>query len=422
MHILYVSQYFPPEMGAPAARVYELSRHWVRSGHMVTVLTGFPNHPTGVVPTEYRHKLRRLTVREDVDGINVVRTWLYPAPNRYPPERIANYTSFFVSACVRGIFLERPDIVIATSPQLLVGACGWWLSRLWGSPFVFEVRDLWPESLLASGIGRSESLLIRSLDGIASFLYRRAHCIVVVSEAFKTRLVAERGVPESKIAVIENGVDPEEFRPREDAGEVRRRLGLEGRFVVSYIGTLGYAHRLGSVLEAAARLSALAPDVMFLLVGEGAEKEKLREAAAQRGLTNVKFVDQRPRKEVPVYISASDVCLVLLKDAELFTTVLPSKMFEFMACERPVVLGVNGHAREVLDRAHAGVYVPPEDPDALMQAVLALRRDATLRSRLGQNGRQFVLCHYSRGEKASAYLRALESLKGSSSIMSGTGE
>lgn len=412
MHILYVSQYFPPEMGAPAARVYELSRHWVRAGHRVTVLTGFPNHPTGVVPVEYRRRLWRLTLRESVDAVSVVRTWLYPAPNRYPAERILNYVSFFLSACVRGIFLERPDVVIATSPQLLVGLCGWWLSRRWRCPFVFEVRDLWPESLPASGIGRSDSALIRGLDMIASFLYRRAERIVVVSEAFKTRLVAERRLSEDKIEVIENGVETEVFFPREEAAALRRELGLADRFVVSYIGTLGYAHGLGSVLQAAERLLTVAPEVIFLLVGEGAEKEKLREAAARQRLANVKFLDQQPRKDIPLYISASDACLVLLRDAELFTTVLPSKMLEFMACARPVVLGVNGHAREVLNRAQAGIYVPPEDSDALAQAVLALRQDEALRSQLGHNGRQFVLRHYDRGDKASAYIRVLESVVG----------
>src|ERR1700730_7765437 len=184
MKILYVSQYFPPEMGAPAARAAELSRHWARDGHEVTVLTGFPNHPTGKVPPEYRNKLRRLVMPESVEGANVVRTWLFPFPNRRAYERMLNYSSFCVSAASTGLFLSRPDVVIATSPQLLVALSGWWLACCKHVPFVFEVRDLWPESLAAVGIGKENSILHRSLSKIAGFLYRQCDRIVVVAPAF----------------------------------------------------------------------------------------------------------------------------------------------------------------------------------------------------------------------------------------------
>jgi lipopolysaccharide/colanic/teichoic acid biosynthesis glycosyltransferase len=411
VHILYVSQYFPPEMGAPAARVYELSRHWVAAGHRVTVLTGFPNHPTGVVPPQYRRRLRRGTVREVVDGIEVVRTWLYPAPNRRPGERMLNYASFFVSACLRGVVLEPPDVVIATSPQLLVGLSGWWISGMKRCPFVFEVRDLWPESLLASGIGREDSPLIRSLERLASFLYRRCDRIVVVTEAFKENLIAQRGLPGEKIDVIENGVETDDFCPREVGNVLREHLDLDGKFVVSYIGTIGYAHGLEIVLEAARRLKVVLPEVLFLLVGEGAEKEKLQALVERERVTNLRFLRQQPRNAIPSFINASDVCLVLLRKAELFTTVLPSKMLEFMACGRPVVLGVDGQARRILDEAQAGIYIPPEDPAAFTQAVTDLYRNPALRSRLGENGREFILKHYSREQKAFQYLRILEGLK-----------
>ncbi|MGB0005676.1 MAG: glycosyltransferase, partial [Candidatus Sulfotelmatobacter sp.] len=179
MKILYISQYFPPEMGAPAARAVELSRHWVATGHDVTVLTGFPNHPTGVVPREYRDKFRRLVVHEQTDGIHVVRSWLLPFPNRKAYERILNYCSFCISAASTGIFLSRPDVVIATSPQLLVGLSGWFVARWKRVPFVFEVRDLWPESLTAVGMGDADSLLQRCLARIAGFLYQRSDRVVV---------------------------------------------------------------------------------------------------------------------------------------------------------------------------------------------------------------------------------------------------
>ena len=176
-------------MGAPAARVSELSRHWAGAGHEVTVLTGFPNHPTGIVPPQYRVKFRHLVSRELIDGVNVVRSWLFPFPNRKAHERMLNYSSFCVSSASTGMFLSRPDVIIATSPQLLVGLSGWWLAHYKRVPFVFEVRDLWPESLVAVGVGNHNSWLHRSLARVAGFLYRSSQHIVVVSPAFKDHSV-----------------------------------------------------------------------------------------------------------------------------------------------------------------------------------------------------------------------------------------
>src|SRR5579863_2454682 len=266
MKILYVSQYFPPEMGAPAGRAAELSRLWAQDDHEVTVLTGFPNHPTGVVPNAYRRKFRRLVTREDVEGVNVVRTWLVPFPNRKAYERILNYSSFCVSAATTGLLLDQPDVVIATSPQLLVGLSGWWLARCNGAPFIFEVRDLWPESLAAVGVGRSDSLLHRTLAKIAGFLYRHSDRIVVVTPAFKKHLIENWQVPEEKILVVENGVDANLFGRRPLNVPLRRELGAEEKFVVSYIGTIGNAHGLETLVETATLLRERAPNVLFLLV------------------------------------------------------------------------------------------------------------------------------------------------------------
>jgi colanic acid biosynthesis glycosyl transferase WcaI len=398
-------------MGAPAARVFELARHWVRWGHRVTVLTGFPNHPTGKIPDEYRRKFRLLTCREKIAGVQVIRTWLYPAPNRFPLERILNYTSFFASACIRGSVLSRPDVVIGTSPQLLSGLCGWWLSRLYRCPFVFEVRDLWPESLLASGIGRSGSTFIRTLDFISGFLYRHSEKIVVVTDAFKDNLIRKRGIPPAAIEVITNGVEPDVFYPDLDRDSTRTKLGLEGKYVVSYIGTIGMAHGLEALLNAAQRIQKITDEVVFLLVGEGAERARLQSLCNDMGLTNVRFTGQQPRDRIPALIAASDACLVLLRNSELFKTVLPSKMFEFFSGARPVILGVDGEARRVLERAEAGISVKPEDPDSLAEAVLYLYKRPDLRARYGENARRFVLQEYSRDRKAADYIEVLKSLQ-----------
>jgi colanic acid biosynthesis glycosyl transferase WcaI len=410
MKILYVSQYFPPEMGAPAGRAAELSRLWAEDGHEVTVLTGFPNHPTGTVPPEYRRKLRRLVARESYHDVNVVRTWLFPFPNRKVHERILNYSSFCISSATTGLFLHQPDVVIATSPQLLVGLAGWWLARCNGVPFVFEVRDLWPESLAAVGVSSHNSVLHRALGKIAGFLYRSCDRLVVVSPAFKEYLIEHWRVPEEKISVVENGVETSQFSRLTPNLVVRRALRAEDKFIASYIGTMGNAHGLETMLEAAALLRDRAPRVLFLIVGEGAEKARIVSLAHSRGLTNVRFVGQQPREKIPAYITASDACLVLLKRSELFKTVLPTKMLEFMSCARAVILGVDGHARKVMEQANAGIYVTPEDPAALADAVLRLAADPVLRESLGRNGRQHVLQYFSRQQTARLYLDVLQDL------------
>jgi colanic acid biosynthesis glycosyl transferase WcaI len=407
--ILYVSQYFPPEMGAPAARAAELAHHWAQDGHDVTVLTGFPNHPTGVVPPEYRARFHRLVARETLDGVNVVRTWLFPFPNRKAYERMLNYSSFCVSSASTGLFVSRPDVIIATSPQLLVGLSGWWLARCKRVPFVFEVRDLWPESLAAVGLGDANTVLHRFLAKVAGFLYRRCSRVVVVTPAFKDHLFQHWHIPREKVSVVENGVEADLFSPHA-TGDLRRELGAEGKFVVSYIGTMGLAHGLETLVEAAAQLQYLAPQVLFLLVGEGADKGRIMALARARGLSNLLFIDQQPRKRIPAYICASDACLVLLKKTSIFQTVIPTKMLEFMSCARPVILGVDGQARKILEEARAGIVIEPENATALAQAVISLAADAGLRESLGRNGRHHILQRFSRQHTAKTYIDVLESL------------
>jgi colanic acid biosynthesis glycosyl transferase WcaI len=413
MKILYVSQYFPPEMGAPSARAAELSRHWAAAGHDVTVLTGFPNHPTGVVPPEYRDKFRRLIAHEQTDGVNVVRTWLLPFPNRKAYERMLNYSSFCASAATTGLFLSRPDVVIASSPQLLVAVSGWWLAQWKRVPFVFEVRDLWPESLAAVGMSDGNSLLHRSLARIAGFLYSHADRIVVVAPAFEDYLVEHWRVPREKISVIENGVETELFAPEPfsaEAAALRKELDAEGKFVVSYIGTMGMAHGLETIIAAAVQLQTTNPEIVFLMLGEGAEKEHIVALAQQRGLNNLRFVDQQPRERIPAYISASDVCLVPLKKTDLFKTVIPTKMLEFMSCARPVILGVDGQARAILEEARGGLVIEPENSDALVSAIRYLTANREAGLELGQNGRGYIVRKFSRGNTAEKYILVLKHL------------
>jgi glycosyltransferase involved in cell wall biosynthesis len=412
--ILYISQYFPPEMGAPSARASELAQHWALAGHDVSVLTGFPNHPTGVVPAEWRGRLRRLIYREKIGSVQVFRTWLWPLPNRKAHERMRNYASFCVSAALRGMVIPRPDVIIASSPQLLVGLSGWWIAFSRQVPFVFEVRDLWPESLTAVGVGDEDSLLHHALAAVAKFLYQRCDRIVVVTPAFKEHLMRRWRVPAEKISVVENGVETDLFKPSSAAANhaLRRELGAQGKFLVCYIGTMGMAHGLETLLDAASQLQRQNSNAQFLLVGEGAEKERIRTMAHSRGLTNVSFLDQQPREKIPAFISASDACLVLLKKTDVFKTVIPTKMLEFMSCARPVILGVDGQARQIIEDAGAGLVIEPENSEALVGAINQLSANRDVGVALGQKGREYIQQHFSRGQTAEKYIEVLSTLLG----------
>jgi len=302
-------------------------------------------------------------------------------------------------------------VIIASSPQLLVGLAGWWLAFTRQIPFVFEVRDLWPESLGAVGAAGERSLLHHALARIAGFLYRRADRIVVVTSAFKDHLIHRWRVPAQKIDVVENGVETDLFAPDSAAAAGRRtELNAESRFLVSYIGTLGMAHGLETLLDAAATLQSKAPHVLFLLVGEGSEKERIKSLAQSRGLANVRFLDQQPREKIPSFISASDLCLVLLKKTDVFKTVIPTKMLEFMSCARPVILGVEGQARQILEDAGAGLAIEPENAAAIAAAIIQLDHNRELAKTLGEQGRSYILQNFSRASTAEEYITVLREI------------
>ncbi len=404
MKILYVSQYFPPEMGAPAARVHELSREWARTGHRVTVLTGFPNHPTGVIPPEYRGQWLR---RESVDGVDVVRVPIYAAANKGVFLRAANYLSYAASATAVGPWLvERPDVLVATSPQFLTAAAGRLLSWCKRVPFVFEVRDLWPRSIVEVGAMTADSPAVKALEMLERWLYRSADHIVVVTESF-VQEIAAHGIPAGKISVVTNGVDLDLFRPG-DREQARAELGLPPGFLATYVGTHGMAHGLDLLLDAAAALRDL--PVRFLLVGEGAEKAALQRQAAARGLDDVLFWNQCPRDKVARILAASNVCLVLLRDKPLFRAVIPSKIFEFMGAGRGILTTVDGESRRIIETAVAGVFCPPGDAKALVNALRHLVDNPGRLDAMGEAGRQYVERHYSRKALAARYLDLLSGL------------
>ncbi|NQU26391.1 MAG: glycosyltransferase family 4 protein [Candidatus Nealsonbacteria bacterium] len=405
MRILYVSQYFPPEMGAPAARVYDLSKEWVRLGHDVTVLTAFAHHPLGIKAPQDR---RVLTRRERVDGIDVVRAYVYAVPNKGTAKRMLSYASFMLSATVLGrIRVCRPDVVIATSPQLLCGLAGYSLARMMRVPFVFEVRDLWPETMVAIDAVKEKSLVFRGLRALARALYTRCDRIVTVGEGYAESINRLYGIDRSKMGIVHNGIDLELFRPSPKANDVRQEYGWSDKFVAMYLGTHGMCHGLDSVLKVAREMRHDGKR-LFVFVGEGAEKGHLKGLAAQWRLPNVQFIDQQPRDRVPKFYAACDIGIVCLRDSPRFREVLPSKIFEYLGMERPVLLSVDGEARRLVENAGAGVCVPPEDTDAMVSGIERLCRERRQLEEMGRNGRAYVSRHFDRKKLAEKYISILE--------------
>ncbi len=401
MRILFFSHYFPPEVNAPANRTFEHCRQWAAAGHDVTVVTCAPNCPDGALYDGYRN---RLFQQEEMDGIRVVRVWTFLAANRGFARRVANYLTYLLSATLAAPFLPRPDVIVATTPQFFCGWAGVLAGLLRRAPLVLEVRDLWPDSIAAVGALKSR-VALGLLGKLERLLYRSARRIVTVGPGYRANLIA-KGVPPEKIAVVPNGVDLRRFAPRPRADELAARLGVAGKFVCSYIGTVGMAHGLEVVLGAAERLRGRS-DIAFLIVGGGAQREALARAKEQRGLANVLFAGRQPREAVPDLLSITDAALIHLRSTPLFRTVLPSKLFEAMAAARPIILGVEGDAADLLRRAQAGLAIPPEDPQALAQAVVRLREHPDEARRLGDNGLAYVREQFDRGTLAARYLDLL---------------
>ena len=411
MKIAYVSQYFPPEIGAPSARVHELARQWVRDGHEVTVLTAFAHHPTGVKTPEDR---RALTRRETVDGIDVVRTYVWASPNKGTVKRMVSYASFMASAISIGPWrLGRPDVLVATSPQLLCAVAGYALARALRVPFVFEVRDLWPESIMAVDAMGGDSVVVRQLRRVADHLYRNADQVVTVGEGYRRRIHELYGLPLERMEVLHNGIDTSLFQPGPRDNAVRREHGWGDRFVAMYLGTHGMAHALGKVLEVAERLRHV-EDLLFVFVGEGAEKDALKARARELGLPNVQFIDQQPKARVPEFYAACDLGLVTLRDTPLFQEVLPSKIFEYLGMARPVLISVAGEARRLVEAAGGGEFVPPEDVTAMVDAIMRLRGDRARLVEMGERGREYVVEHFDRRVLARRYAELLSDVAGCS--------
>ena len=401
MNILFLTENFPPETNAAASRVYERACYWVRWGHTVTVVTCAPNFPRGVLFDGYRNRWHQT---EEMDGIRVVRVKTFIAANRGVVLRGIDFLSFGVSGLVAALFEARPDVVVATSPQFFTAVAGYGVGALRRLPFVFELGDLWPASIAAVGAVR-HSFPLKLLERMELHLYRRSAAIVALTGALKANLVT-RGISMEKIAVVMNGVDLSRYAPRPRDETLADAWGLGDKFVVGYIGTHGMAHALDNVLDAADRLRD-APDVCFLFVGGGAERERLLAEAFRRGLRNVVFQELQRKQMMPAVWSLCDVALVHLKNSPLFAGALPSKIFEAMGMGLPIVLASpEGEASRLVTR-HGGVWVPAGEPTALADALLDLNAEPWNLARLSAASLAAAPAH-SRESQARDTLRVLQ--------------
>ncbi|MHB9149551.1 MAG: glycosyltransferase family 4 protein [Thermoleophilia bacterium] len=405
MRILVVHQYFLEANQGGGSRFNQLTRYWREAGNQVTVVAGSVHYATGERTAGHHGVVLDETT---ADGIRVRRCYVSPSYNSSFLGRLWAYVSFMLSGTWAALTAGPHDIVVATSPPLFAGIPGLVVSLLRRRPFVFEVRDLWPESAIETGV-LTNSVLIRLSYYAESLLYRRATAINVLTPAFREHLIAHKDVPAEKIWYIPNAADLDLFSPGPTNNAVRREYGLDGRFVVSYMGAHGLANGLDQILDAAEILRD-EPDVVFMLIGDGMEKPRLREQARARSLCNVLFVDNQPKERMADFCNASDVCSAVLRKAETFKTVYPNKLFDYMACARPSIVAIDGVARKLVEDAGAGLFVPPEDPEKLAAAVLYLRDNPKIAKRMGASGRAFVEKHFDRSVLALRYERLLRSL------------
>ena len=391
MRILFITDNFPPEVNAPAARTYDHCKRWVEQGAEVTVITCAPNFPQGKVYEGYKNSFCNT---ELVDGIKVVRVWSYISPNEGFIKRIMDYISFAFMAFWAGLF-KPCDIIIATSPQFFTTFTGWSLAKLKRRPWVFELRDLWPESIITVG-AMKRSFAIKVFEKIEHFMYRSADMIIPVTDAFKNHLIS-RDIPADKIHVVTNGVDPKTFPKTEKNQKLIMKLGLTDKFVISYIGTHGMAHGLDFIINCLPRIAD--PSIHFLFVGDGAAKKNAQDHAEKLSLTNVTFLPPVSKDEVSEYVALSDAVLVPLKKSDTFKSVIPSKIFESAVMQKPILLGVDGQAREIVEEFEAGLYFEPENEAEFLKAVSEIKNNKKLFADI-QAGEEKLARAYDRNDLA----------------------
>jgi colanic acid biosynthesis glycosyl transferase WcaI len=402
MRILMLAQHFAPEEIAGAGLATDLATDLVAAGHTVSFVTCAPNHPHGRVFPGYRNSL---LAKEQWQGVQVIRTWSYISPPAGFWRRIFNYGTFSATAFYGGLAAGKPDVIFSYSPPLPLGVSAWALSRLWRVPWVLRVEDLYPDAAVAAGVLRNRPA-IGFFYALEKWLYRRASHISLISEGFRQALLA-KGVAAEKLSVVPVWADPQAVMPLPRQNAFRANQGLTDEFVVMYAGNLGHASAVEDVMEAAYHLRER-EDICFLMIGEGVKKASLQQFAADRGLTNVRFLPYQPREAFADMMAAADVSLVTL-NAQSSGTSLPSKTFNIMASARPIlaVTPADSDMARLVAEADCGVSVLPGAPEQLAEAILALQNGGARLAEMGRNGRKELEAVYSRQVCVTQYEAAL---------------
>lgn len=403
MNILIITQHFPPEKGA-VRRLFEFARFFVRHGHSVSVLTAIPNYPDGIVPPKYRGKF---FFREEIEGIKVYRSWVLAASNRKPGKRMFGFVLFLLTTLFNSFKLkEKYDLVLASSPPVTTPVIGWLISKVKRTRFVLEIRDLQPESSEDFG-NLNRSLFTRMLRTLMHGLYRRADSIVAVTDGIAEYLKT-LGIDNKKISTIKSGFS-REFINSESNG-IRKRFGLEDKFLVLRAGTLGWAHALETVIEAARQLTDQ-PDIVFVFVGDGERRGALEGMVRDYGLKNVMFVGAQPLETIPYFLKASDVLVESLKEVPITRGTFPAKLFEYMASGRPIVFGSReGEAIRELNTAGGALSFGPDEPERLSDLILQLKNRTIDGETLGTKYREHAVQFHRREVWAARYQELLDGL------------
>lgn len=390
MEILLIAENFYPETNAPAKRLFEHAKEWVKLGNKVTVLTGVPNVPKGRVFNGYKNKIYQ---SEKIDGIKIVRVWTFIAKNEKFVLRTLDFISFMFSSFFFGLFIKKHDKIIVSSPQFLPVISGFAIAKIKNIPFILEIRDLWPESIVALGAMKKNNYIIRILDAIAKYIYQKSELIIVVTKAFKDNLI-NMGINKDKITVIENGFNfDNNLIPNKSIEAIQQEYNISNKnFTVSYIGTVGMSHGIGVILKSA----KLIKDVNFLIIGEGADKESLQKIAKDEKINNIVFIDNINWQEIVNINQIVSANLIHLRNLELFKTVIPSKIFESMALKKPILAGLIGESLDIIKQSKSGLEVKPEDENSLVEKILQMKNNKNLCDQLANNGFKLVQDRYNR--------------------------
>ena len=407
MKIFLITQYYPPEVGAPQARLSEMAEEWVRLGHQVIVLTAFPNHPSGIIPEKYNDKYFAIEKR---NGVEIWRHWLYATPNEGFLRKNLSHLSFMISLVLLSLKRgDRPDIIIGSSPAFFMMFSVFLISKARNVPYVFEIRDIWPGIFVELNVLKNRFILV-ILEKIELFLYKNSRLVVPVTHGFLEN-IASRGIRRKKIKVITNGVDIDYFQPRSVSNGFKNKNGIpSNKKIVLYIGVHGISQGLQSIISAADILKNNV-DLFFVFVGDGAEKQSLVESANKKELLNILFIPPQPKENVPLFYNLADIVLVPLKNIKGFDSFIPSKIFEVLACGKPIIASLHGESADILEKSGGALIVEPENPEQLAKSIVELVGDLNKQYVMGKNGRSFVINNYDRKKLAADYLDILSKAK-----------